>query len=420
MIDKNLFLYDLAIVAIFKNEAPYLKEWLDYHLTAGVEHFYLYNNDSSDNYQEVLAPYVESNLVTLANISGRGMQMPAYDDAIENYRFDCRYMAFIDLDEFIYPKSARSIAEVADEIFLEDTAALGINWQLFGSNGQETADYSRGVLERFTRRAPSDWIFKNNEDLYHDGNIYIKSIVNPRCVNYFLGPHYAIYFEDLKSINAEGVETFQAGSHPISADKIVINHYYIKSREEFELKRRRGKCFSTNKEYAAKTFQTYDRNEVFDDGILKYRAARADKFSLESDADRIRRAENTLIKILTQRSPLDAPADFFTDKIETFLTCRALAERLGTKIGNKTAEEYALVWIYQTLAKAEKISHAEIEQFTRALPEILARPFPICKKIKALTQDFVIPSFCEAFKDVFDLEARAELIQLQKFLRLIK
>ena len=38
MTDKNLFLYDLAMVAIFKDEGNYLKEWLDYHLLAGVEH----------------------------------------------------------------------------------------------------------------------------------------------------------------------------------------------------------------------------------------------------------------------------------------------------------------------------------------------------------------------------------------------
>ena len=104
MVDKNLFLYDLAVVAIFKNEAPYLKEWLNYHLLAGVEHFYLYNNDSSDNYKEVLAPYVEKNLVTLTEWSGKLMMYPAYNDAIDKYRFDCRYMAFIDLDEFVYPK----------------------------------------------------------------------------------------------------------------------------------------------------------------------------------------------------------------------------------------------------------------------------------------------------------------------------
>ncbi len=62
MVGKNLFLYDLAVVAIFKDEGKYLREWVDYHLLAGVEHFYLYNNDSSDDYAKVLAPYVENNL----------------------------------------------------------------------------------------------------------------------------------------------------------------------------------------------------------------------------------------------------------------------------------------------------------------------------------------------------------------------
>ncbi len=73
-------------------------------MLAGVEHFYLYNNESSDNYKEVLAPYVEKNLVTLTEFPGKMMQMPAYDDAIDKYRFNCRYMAFIDIDEFVYPK----------------------------------------------------------------------------------------------------------------------------------------------------------------------------------------------------------------------------------------------------------------------------------------------------------------------------
>ena len=421
MVEKNLFLYDLAAVAIFKDEAKYLGEWIDYHFLAGVNHFYLYNNDSSDDYQKVLAPYIEKNLVTLANLSGRGMQMIAYDDAIEKYRFKCRYMAFIDLDEFIFPKTNRSIVEVADEILSADlsAAAFGINMQFFGSNCEEKADYSRGVLERFTRRAPDDWIFVNKDGL-KDGNIYIKSIVNPRRVDYYFSPHYPIYFSGLKSMSSDGTETFRAGNYPIAADKIVLNHYFTKSLEEFKKKKlRRGKGYSVNKEYVMENFHTYDRNEVFDDGILKYRAARADSFALETDAERITRSEKTLIEILTQRSPIDAPADFFTGKLETFLTCRALAEHLGTKVGNKTAEEYALIWIYQTLVKGEKITHAEIQQFMRALPEILSRPFPLCKKIKTLTQDYVIPGFCEAFKNVFEWGARAELIQLQKFLRLI-
>ena len=104
MVDKNLFLYDLAVVSILKNEAPYLKEWLDYHLAAGVDHFYLYDNDSPDNQSEVVAPYVAAGLVDYFPAPGKSMQHIVYTEAVKRCKFHCRYMAFIDGDEFIYPK----------------------------------------------------------------------------------------------------------------------------------------------------------------------------------------------------------------------------------------------------------------------------------------------------------------------------
>ena len=48
-VDKNLFMYDLVAVSIVRDEAPYIKEWLDYHLLAGIDHFLIYDNDSADN-----------------------------------------------------------------------------------------------------------------------------------------------------------------------------------------------------------------------------------------------------------------------------------------------------------------------------------------------------------------------------------
>ena len=104
MIDKDLFLHDLSVVAIMKCEGPYLKEWLDYHLLAGVDHFYLYDNESPDNQAEVAAPYVAAGLVDYIPYPGQLKQKPAYNDAIKNFKFQSRYMAFIDGDEFIFPK----------------------------------------------------------------------------------------------------------------------------------------------------------------------------------------------------------------------------------------------------------------------------------------------------------------------------
>ena len=412
-VDKNLFPYDLAVTAIFKNEARYLKEWLDYHLLAGVEHFYLYNNDSIDNFAQVLAPYVAANFVTLTDFPGKVMQMPAYVDALNRFKFTCRYMAFIDVDEFIFPQTNRSIVEVVDEILSRDSNAAGvaINWQLYGSNGQETADYSRGVLERFTRRAPHDYEL----DL---GNTLVKSIIDPRKVEYMPNPHSAIYLHNFHAVNAAGEIVAGYLNKPVNVDKIVVNHYFTKSREEYSKKFSRGRS-DVNVKYSQDNFELQDRNEIFDDGILTYRANRAENFSVESDDDRLARVEKTLTEILTQRSPFDAPQEFFTDKLETFLTCRSLSEAFAVKIAERSAEEYALVWIHQCLNQAGVLNYSDLQLFMSDLPEILARPFPLCKKFLPLARERVIPTMCEALKFNFNVSRFVEYNYIRQLLSLM-
>ncbi|WP_369598480.1 glycosyltransferase family 2 protein, partial [uncultured Muribaculum sp.] len=47
---KHEFRHKVSLCLIFKDEEPYLKEWIDYHILIGVDHFYLYNNNSSDRF----------------------------------------------------------------------------------------------------------------------------------------------------------------------------------------------------------------------------------------------------------------------------------------------------------------------------------------------------------------------------------
>lgn len=42
--------YYLALVSFFRNEARFLKEWIEFYRMIGVEHFYLYNHLSDDNF----------------------------------------------------------------------------------------------------------------------------------------------------------------------------------------------------------------------------------------------------------------------------------------------------------------------------------------------------------------------------------
>ena len=381
MLDKNLFLYDLAVVAILKNEGLYLKEWLDYHLLAGVEHFYLYDNDSTDNQAEIVKPYVEAGLVDYFFLPGKVMQVFAYNDAINRFKFLCRYMALIDLDEFIYPKNTTgTITETVDDILSDNPTAAGlsIHWQLFGSNGQKKADYSRGVLERFIRRAEKDFGHfenKNNSPCAY-GNIFLKLIANPRRIKKML-IHYAIYFKIFHTVNEKGIKLPETQvTLPICAEKIVINHYFNKSREEAELKIARGRAGSAQK-WPSNKINLYDRNEVFDDGILKYRAVRADNFSLADNEQRLNRVKTALIKTLSRFS------DGEISDLETALTCQALSHYFLEKFPDdkrfKIFEEASLAAILSSL---DRLKIFEIRLLIRELPNFLILPYPIVTELK--------------------------------------
>ena len=129
---------DLAIVAIIKNEGQYIEEWVRYHIVAGVQKFFLYDNDSSDNTRKILEKYIRAGYVELIPYPGVAKQLPAYNDAIAKHRYDCRCIAFIDADEFLYScNKLKSIRDVCNEIFHDYPSAGGIavNWRMFGSSG---------------------------------------------------------------------------------------------------------------------------------------------------------------------------------------------------------------------------------------------------------------------------------------------
>ena len=95
----------LAFVLIAKNEATYIKEWLDFHIKQGVSKFIIYDNESTDNFREVLRPYIEAGIVLYDVIRGKCRQTDAYNMALNKYRYMFKYMGFIDADEFVFVRN---------------------------------------------------------------------------------------------------------------------------------------------------------------------------------------------------------------------------------------------------------------------------------------------------------------------------
>ena len=421
-VDKNLFLYDLAVVSIMKNEAPYVKEWLDYHILAGADHFYIYDNESPDNLKEVLQPYINNGIVTYKFYPGKARQYEAYNEAIKNYKFFCRYIAFIDADEFIFPQNNKSIVEVTDEILSDKKNAGGLaaNIYYFGSNNLETADYSKGVLERFTRRAPVDWIpLLDARRNLPGGTAHVSTITNPRRVHHFGNPHFAYYFENYCAINSDGGKVLGYYNNPPIVDKIVMNHYSVKSKEEYLTKIARGTADNKNNIYNLEKFKRDDHNEVFDDSILKYRDSRA-KIPLESTKNKYTRTYNALLKNLSPTFGNDVSKTFFTGKLENFLTCLKLAgylhETALRQSAGKFFEEASLEAIYRAMATT--VSSADLRLLIYELPSILKLNYPVVKDLRDACKK-MFPKFMEIFRGP-KAEGWKEFVKLQYIMEMLE
>ena len=156
--------YKIAICGIFKNEASYLTEWIEYHEMIGIDHFYLYNNNSEDHYQEVLLPYINRGLVTLIDWPYNHAQMKAYEHFYSNYRGETQWVSFCDIDEFFCPRYKTNLLEWIQT--KEKYPVLHVNWRMFGTSGKMEHDKEKLVIEQYT----VCW-----DHLYHVGKCIINT-----------------------------------------------------------------------------------------------------------------------------------------------------------------------------------------------------------------------------------------------------
>ena len=260
--DTDVF---LAIACISKNEGPYLKEWIEYHKIVGVERFYFYDNESDDNTKEVLEPYIKDGTVVYHFVPNHPItqqrpQVEAYNDAIFKYRDRTRWMAIIDIDEFIVPVEKNTIPEFLADY--EQYPAVAVNWVCFDSNGHDKRpDAAGGLLTANYTRVCKD------HNKIHDRKI--KSIVNPKQVASFT-VHFGFYYHNFEAVteNFQRIRGTTTKFH--SSSKIRINHYQTKSREEYVDKIARNYKGSPRDYILTESLLNFDGETTEDFTIQKY------------------------------------------------------------------------------------------------------------------------------------------------------
>lgn len=262
--------YQLAICAVVKNEAIYLQEWISFHKLLGVEHFFIYENDSSDHTRELLNTY-HSDLVTVIEYPVMHPQLPAYAHYLQYHKKKTEWTAFIDVDEFLWsPKYVgredpilSALADCTRYWFgkrdgsTDTVGAVAVHWLIFGSGGAR--EYKEGpVTERFTRRADCT-------------NKHVKSIVRSEAVREVGKDPHTFYLHDGFAASDESGNDLPMDYAIVggeSAQIIAINHYHTKSREEY-FKRKLDKPDSgarviRDRAWTERSFTAHDRNDVED------------------------------------------------------------------------------------------------------------------------------------------------------------
>lgn len=230
--DRN-YKYNASVCAMAKNEEPYLEEWIEHHLKIGFEHIYIIDNNDDFGLDLFLLPYIECKQVTLINYVGikPKNQTSAYIYCLDNYGHESRWMAFIDVDEFICLMRDMSI-----ESFLKERKHLpGItmNWKMYGADGKIYKEKGK-VMERFNTSVESKM------------NYCFKSIIQPHIYLSLgdgkMGAHrwnYPLFDENGNLVLGElRKPTYQY---------IALNHYYTKSFEEFFDRMKRGETIGGHK-----------------------------------------------------------------------------------------------------------------------------------------------------------------------------
>lgn len=127
--------YYLSVLAIFKNETLNLKLWLDHYIWQGVDHFFLIDNGSTDDFMPILQEYIDRGFVTCRSKSERYAQVNHYRAMYIEERIQSKthWLAIVDLDEFVFGLH-RFLRDVLVDEFEDRADIVQMNWYMFGTH----------------------------------------------------------------------------------------------------------------------------------------------------------------------------------------------------------------------------------------------------------------------------------------------
>ncbi len=220
--------YNISIGAYFKNETRFLCEWVEFHLLIGVEHLYLYCNDiDPTETKKVLKSYIKKGIVSFIHyphkLTNKHDATTIYNKIFSVANKETKWLAFIDLDEFICLIKHKNINQFLKLYDDKEIAAISMLWTVF-INYEQYQTTQQLQIEAYTHA-----LIK-----YKSRPVYKSIIKTSRC-NGMRSAHNPNLNNTKFRFVDENKYTVKI-RYNAPNDMIRLNHYHLKSRNDFTIK----------------------------------------------------------------------------------------------------------------------------------------------------------------------------------------
>lgn len=274
-----------VVVAAMRNEGPFILEWVAWQTMLGFDDILILHNDCTDHSPKMLQKLEKAGWITTQRHRPPEDRTPKFSAHRKAHKHplvqNCDWMFLCDVDEFLLLHTDEGTVQSFLGDGAPDMAGIAIHWKSFGDSGLEKWN-DKLIHRTYTHAAP-----QNTQP-----NTFFKSFIHkPTRFERFSEHSPRVWLGEGKwnegpnhwtRSNGKKMHGFDPDTNPkrltkppwITHENAQVNHYIIRSQENFEFKRGRPSASANVDRYSQAFFEKFNRNDEEDRKALAY----ADRF----------------------------------------------------------------------------------------------------------------------------------------------
>jgi hypothetical protein len=290
---------EVVLVSAMRDEGPFLLEWIAYHRVIGIDRVVILSDGSTDGSDELCDALAAAGEITFlrtnpeAGVAPQVAAMQAFETGI-GYREGTWYI-WLDADEFLNVHVGdRTVQALVAAI--SPAEAVMLNWRLFGSGGHDSFP-GRHVSAHFSEASKLDFVANlETKPLFRRGEKFTG--FSSDCIGLpRIAPDAEVSVLDCRGGNGKPLDgnslrtqawlkrepfkgpTNLASRREFGWDLAQVNHYSVRTPDQFRLQAARGKGTVSagsghpDVRQTSAYFDRFDRNEAEDRSILYWEQA---------------------------------------------------------------------------------------------------------------------------------------------------